>query len=756
MKTPAARTFPKDRINASHLPIPSLRTISSALFGVLLALFQAHARAADVAPTPDSPQAIQDSAELGTQPQQVTVAASSDAPPSLESIIVTARRRPEASQDVPISMNTLSSSKIENYRVQDLEDVSRLTPGLLVSAFSKNNPTIAIRGINNTFSQIGVSKPVGVVIDDVFVTRNSAASFDLFDLDSITVLKGPQGTLFGRNVTGGAIVINTRKPSLDERELELRATAGNLGERRIDAYGGIPLSDAAAARISLSREVRDGYGRDRLTGKEEDDIDSQNYRAQLLLMPSSGFEAMLSVDHSHDANGGRTLSSTSLGDDGDRRTSELGVDQGFWRDIWGTSARLAWDIGAGKLTSISAYRRSSSSEDYSGVGANYVFLTSGSQSLVHDADHVNDFTQEVRYSSPKWDQGNFVAGIYYLDEHGTRQLGTKGLAARTGALASSTLADQRVDTTSYAVFADGTVRLPASFDLSGGVRYNYDTKTASLLRTDFIKPTASFNTEGLEEHWSQWTPRLALTWHPTRDAMGYVSATRGFTAGGFNGDASSAAAFATPFDPETVTNYEIGAKTQWLDDRLRFNLTQFRMKYKDKQELVNNVSTGILTIINASEATVDGTEMEIAARPARWVNVTLAYTHLDAVYDKFVAGSVNNTGNPLGFSPPNSYSLATDFSYPVAPWGTVIGALSYFYTDAYYTGAAKDPNLLVPAYGLVNANLGLAFAGGKFRLLGWIKNATNTQYILTRSTQVVRSEYLGEPRTYGITLHARF
>ncbi|HEX6703373.1 MAG TPA: TonB-dependent receptor [Albitalea sp.] len=682
--------------------------------------------------------------------------AKGDVPVSLETVMITAQKRPEASQDVPISLTALSSKTLEDYQVRNLKDVSRLTPGLLVSAFSQNNPTIAIRGVSNTFSQIGVSKPVALVVDDVFIPRNSAASFDLFDLDSIVVLKGPQGTLFGRNVTGGAIVIDTHKPSFDKRELQARATIGNFNERRLDAYGGVPINDSAAIKISASRRVRDGYGRDRLTGSEQDDIDSQNYRAQLRLMPSATLEALLSVDHSRDANGGRTLSSTSLGDDGDRRTSELGVKQGFARTISGASARLAWAIGGGELTSITAYRRSASAEDYSGVGTNFSFLTTGSQSVVHDADHLGTFSQELRYASPDSTRGNFVVGFYYLSEKGTRQLGTQGLAAITGAVASSTLGDQRVDTVSHAVFADGTVHLPASLDLSAGVRYTFDEKTASLLRTDLVQPANTFNTEGLRQRWHQWTPRVALTWHATRNAIAYLSMTRGFTAGGFNADASSAAAFATPFNPEKVTNYELGTKTDWLENRLRFNLSVFRMKYKDKQELVNNQTTRILTITNASAATVKGAELHLAARPVRWLNVSLNYANLDATYDQFVAGTVNNTGNPLGSAPRNTYSVAADVNVPVATWASVVGTISYVRTDEYYTGATKDPNLLVPGYGLANASVGIDLTERRVRILAWVRNAADTKYILTRSTQVVRSEYLGEPRTYGITIDAKF
>lgn len=673
----------------------------------------------------------------------------------LDAVTVTAQRRPEEAQSVPIAITTFSAQAIETYGMKNLKDVSELTPGLLVSAFSRNNPTIAIRGTSNTFSQIGVSKPVAVVVDDVFIPRNSAASFDLFDLDSIAVLKGPQGTLFGRNVTGGAIVITTRAPSFAGLKVESRITAGNYGDKQFDGLVNVPLTDDAAFKFSTSLQKRNGFGRDRLTGNAEDDTNSQNYRSHLRLQPSSDVDVLLSADFSRDTDGGRTLSSNTLGDDGDRRTSELGVKQHFGRTIRGVSAKAVWQAGIGELTSITAYRNSESGEDYSGVGASYRFLTTGSQSVVRDADQVGTFSQELRYASPKWTAGDFIAGVYLLDEDGSRQLGTQGLAARTGALVSSIQARQHVKTTSYALFVDGTAHLGPQVDLAAGARYTYDRKNASLLRTDAIVAANTFAVGGLQDSWNEWTPRVALNWRPARSAMLYASVTRGFTAGGYNTEASSARAFASPFAPESVTSYETGLKSQWLDDSLRLNASVFKMKYRDKQELVNNTATGILNIFNASRATTKGAEIEVVYRPLRWFGLSLNYAYLDAVYDEFVIGNVNNTGNPLGSSPRNTYSAAVDVNRSF--WfGTLFAMASYSRTGAYYTGATKDPNLLIPGYGLTNASVGYETTDRRYRFTAWIRNAADTSYILTRSTQVVRSEYLGEPRTFGVSLLARF
>lgn len=675
---------------------------------------------------------------------------------TLDTVLVTAQKRAEPDQAVPITMTALSEKTLEMQRVQNLGDVSRLVPGLLISTFSENSPTIAIRGANNTFEQMGVNKPVAVVVDDVFVPRTTGSVFELFDLASLSVLEGPQGTLFGRNVTGGAVVIETRNPVFGHWTATAAATAGNLGDLQYNALVNAPVSDIAAFNVSASLQRRDGYGEDRLTGAKEDDINSQNFRAKLLVSPTDTLSILLSADHSYDFNGDRTLSSTSVGDDGDPRTSELGVDQHFSRVLSGVSAKVVWQAPVGEVTSISAYRSTRSSELYSSVGASYIFLTSGSQSIVSDGDQVRTFTEELRYASPRWEFGDFVSGFYYVNESGHRELGTQGLAAHTGVRAAATLADEFVRTVSDAGFADGTIHIiPSALDFSAGIRYTVDQKTASLGYADFIHAANSFDAGERSQSWSQSTPRAVLSWHPVNEALVYASVTKGFTSGGFNSDASSLRAFAQTFKPETVTNYELGAKTQWLNDSLRFNASVFDMKYHDKQELVYNSLSGILDIVNAASATSKGFELATAYKPLRWLEFSAGYARLMTRYDSFVLGSTNNTGHSLSSSPPNKYSLSADAEYPIRA-GYIVGSVNYSWIESYNTGAAADPRLQIPSYGLTNLNAGYETPDRRYCVTLWSRNVGNTNYILTRSTQVITAEYLGEPRTYGVTFTARF
>jgi len=672
-------------------------------------------------------------------------------------VIVSVQKRAERAQDVPISMTVLEGRQIAELRLEQLRDVARLTPGLLVSTFSANSPVIAIRGASNTFQQIGVNKPVSIVVDDVFLPRNTVADVELFDVASVQVLKGPQGTLFGRNVTGGVVVIDTGKPSLADASSMAQISLGNYRAVELRGFASMPLGDNAAIKLAVSARDREGYGRDRLTGQELDDLKTRQVRLQGRFAPREDLDLLATVDYTDDHSAGRTLSSKTLGADGDRRTAELGVVQRFDRTQGGASFRAAWSAPFGSISSISAYRTSQSGEFYSGVGANFRFLISSSQALNDDADHIETATQELRYASPRFAWGDFVAGTFYLKENAERTLKQTALAARSGALVTNLQVDQDVEATSIGVFVDGGFNLPADLRLTLGGRYTRDEKTVAVRRTDRFNPAGSYALSGLSRAWSEFTPRAVLSWTPRDGLLGYASVAKGFTSGGFNTEAATSAALSTAFSPETVINYEMGVKSDWWDRRLRLNASAFHMKYRDKQELYFDGVTRILNIVNAAEATSKGFELEASVVPVSGVTLALNYGHLETRYQNFVIpGGANNTGNRLGSSPKDKYSFLADFRHPIGDWGYVVANASYTRTGGYFTGAAKDVNLFVPAYDLLNASTGLETRDGRLRMTVWGKNLEDTNYVLIPSTQVVLGEYLGEPRTYGLTLTARF
>ncbi len=675
----------------------------------------------------------------------------------VEEIIVTAQRRPEAQRKVPIAMSAFGEEEIGRLRIQTLQDLSRSTPGLLVSSFSPGKPVIAIRGATNTFSQIGVDKPVGVFVDDVYIPRSSAATIELFGINSLQVLKGPQGTLFGRNVTGGAIIIDTGKPNFEASKGSLRATAAERQTLEADAQIDLPVGENMAIRVAGMVRQNDGWGFDRLSGQQLDDQDSSALRAQFRWVPSDTVELLLAADTAKDASGGRTLSSIGVGDDGNRRTAETGLPQGFDRESTGVSGRLFWRSNLGEMTSITAYRASKTTDIFSNVGANFRFLSgTQSQALTDDRDDVATVSQEVRFTSKLWDRGSFILGAYFAQEEAERDLLSTALAAGTGNLVTNQRALQNVDSTTTALFADATLNLSDIWTFTLGGRFTADEKTASLVRTNALQPATNFTARDLKAKWEEFTPRVVLKAQPVSNAMLYASYSRGYTAGGFNTEAATVAALTTPFSPETVDNYEFGMKSSWLQNRLRFNVSFFQASYEDKQELFFNNLTRVLNITNAASASMRGIEMDVKYKMNSWLSLSASYGYLDTRYDDFIIpGGANNTGNDLGSSPRNKVSLSLDLDHTIKNT-RVFGNLSASSTSGYYTGAARDPNLFVPSYQLINGQLGISILNGKLDLAIYGRNLLDEEYILIPSVQVVRAQYLGQPRSIGLTLTTRY
>jgi len=533
-------------------------------------------------------------------------AASPDAQSAASDIIVTAQRRPERQQDVPISLTAIGARTIEAARLNELRDVSRVTPGLLVSNFSLGAPVVAIRGASNTFNQIGVDKPVGILVDDVFIPRNSASTFQLFGLNSIQVLRGPQGTLFGKNVTGGVIIFDTGRPDFGSSAARMQASIASYRAVELDVLADVAVTSEVSARIAGSVRRRDGWGRDRLTGQELDNLDSANVRGQLRFRLGERAELLIGGDYAADRSGGRTLSSLTAGSDGDPRTAESGTPQGFEREVGGVSGRLFIDTSVGQLTSITAFRRSRSTDSYANVAANFSFLTgTQSQALSDDRDSVSTFSQEVRLASPDWRTGRFVVGAYFASDVSRRQLFSTAIS-RTGTLVTDQQWQGRVASQTYAVFADGTLNVAPFLSVTAGGRYTWDRKAADLNFVNVLAPAGSFAATGATSRWSRFTPRASIQFRPTRDVLVYATYARGYTAGGYNTQAATLAAFTSAFQPETLENYEGGIKAALFGGRLRINANVFSMKYRDKQELFFNNVTRVLNITNAARATIRG------------------------------------------------------------------------------------------------------------------------------------------------------
>ena len=681
----------------------------------------------------------------------------------LEEVIVTAQLREQNLQDVPVSVTAFDSEDMEDFRLFSLQDIARFTPGFTGSSFNNSNPIFAVRGANNTFSQAGASKPVGVFIDEVFIPRNSAANFDLFDLEQVAVLRGPQGTLFGRNVTGGALQITTARPSLEKPELKLKLGGGNLDYIEAAGLGSMPLSDNAAGKVSFSYKNRDGYITDRFNGLDYNDIETLSIRGQLLFELSEEFEVIASIDYTKDDTNSRgyTLVSNSAGtdfsdNDGDIETAELDLPQDFDREIWGVSLRAYWNLASGTVSSITAYRESDATEFYS-LGAGAVALpTVSTQFIKNEIDEPKMFSQELRFVSARGEMFDYIFGFYYYNEDTDRVVDDLLLGISGFVTFVDRSFDVNVDTESYAFYADATVHLFDTIDISFGGRYTNEDKEVTVNFTDKRNPAGGFLVSP-QDDFDEFTTRVAINWHAAENINLFASRTEGFTAGGFNTETNSATAINLGFNPETITAYEVGAKTQWLDDSLTFNITGFIQDFEDKQEGFFNVAERFFSIFNASEASMDGVEIEAVWYPTDGLALNFSYSYLDTEYERFVIpGGADFTGNRLQTAPGNTFSAGFNYRHPIKDVGNLLLNASYAWQDDYFTGASNSPDFLIDSYGLVNASIGFETGDGRWRLSLWGNNLSDKEYVLIRGTSGAIGEYFGAPRTYGATLTFNF
>lgn len=688
-----------------------------------------------------------------------------EAPGTLERITVTAQKRAQDLQDVPVSITAFSGDSLARQGIVSLREIARFTPGFAGSTFNETEPILAVRGATNTFSQAGASKPVGVFLDDVFISRNSASAFELFDLEQVAILRGPQGTLFGRNVTGGAIMIQTSRPDPGAFSAKFEASYGNLDAVTLRGSVNLPANDRFAAKISSTYRMRDGYGRDRLADLEQNDVDTFNIRGRFLAQFTDSLDAVLTLDYAENSNNGRTLSTITpaIADDGDIRTSEHGVDQFYDREIFGVAGHVTWELEAGSLVSISAYRRADSIENFAFSTTSFTFLPRFNpffpfQRIGLTGEEPETFSQELRWVSREDRRVRYILGFYFFDEQISKQSTEIRLGGATGDTIRDRTFDQSVDTTSVAGYTDVEIDLLDDLRLNLGGRLTWEEKQVQVDFIDALNPAADFQSPEFQESWTEFNPRAVLTWRPTATASVYFSFSEGFTSGGFNTEEDTIDVIGRPFDPETVRAFELGAKTEWFDRKLRANLSLFRQKYNDKQEGFLDSAFNFV-IVNAAEATIKGVELELSWSVSEALALFGSYSYLDAVYqDFFIPSSMQDrSGNFLSTAPENSFAVGMDYRQPVGNAGEVFGTASFSWQDDYFTGSENRDTFLIDSYGLLNASAGFAFGDGRWRVTVWGKNLTDKEYILIRSDFgpiIGVGEHFGAPRTYGVSVTA--
>jgi iron complex outermembrane receptor protein len=712
-----------------------------------------------------------------------------------EEIIVTAQRREEDVRDVPIAVTVLSGDAAERRGVTDTADIATIAPSLEFNRIATSG-TPFIRGVGAQLVAIGSEPSVATYIDDIYVPQGATTLFHLNGIESISILRGPQGTLFGRNATGGVVQVRTRDPT-PTPEFDLSVGYANYGTVSANAYLSGQIANNLSANLAVYySDQPDGWGRDLVTG--QDTFTSRDYgaRAKLLWTPWEGGEFTLSLAYNF-ARGEMGLGNKPVpgspfrsiltdlaaavpglvppGGFYDTYNAPLNdVSEFEWR---GASLRFEQDLGWASLVSITGWQqqRGFTFFNQDGTPLSVVYTQ------IYQPD--DNRSQELQLVSPNGSPIQWIVGAYYYWDqagYGLFRLRGAGVGFPDPLGADMLLIRDDVTTTSIAAYGQATAAIADNTNLTLGVRYTDDERTASGGMTSIVSGVATPLTSQLpdrQSNWSQFTYRVALDHHLNEDAMVYASYNRGFKSGvydligfsqpGFDPDfPDGRATTARPVEPEILDAYEIGAKVDLFDHRVRLNVAAFYNDFQNIQLL--QIITGGTQTLNAGSAAIEGLEFEFSAAPSDHLTISGGFSVMHGEYTDFPVGPIwmNNpapfpagplvavngdlTGNDTIQTPHFTGSLAVNYRIPMSS-GDVDLDLSYYYNDGFYW--EPDQSVSQPSYSLVNAAIRWTSPNRAFEVRVWGRNLLDEEYFTWATTSAVGSMYSpAAPRTFGVTL----
>jgi iron complex outermembrane recepter protein len=691
-----------------------------------------------------------------------TARASAPEAVSLDEIVVTAQRRSERLQDVPVTVTAFGAEEVRQARIREIDDVATRTPGLNFDAFPASQPRIAIRGIGSSDRGAAGDPSSAVFLDEIYLGRPAAVAFDAFDVSRIEVLKGPQGTLYGRNVVGGAINVVSNRPDFDRVDAAGEVTAGNYERYEAAAYVNAPFAEGKAAfRASGSWRTHDGYVMNTFTGGRVEDQDTRSGRLQLAVQPKEAVRLLVTVDGTRDRGAGPAQHVFDLDDadplsmfwtvDRDRKHTAGSFDGHQNRDTWGVRGQMDWDLSFATLTYLGAYRDLDYHVAYDFDGGNpstnFVDISGGNDEDSHFSSH------EVRLSALPDSRIQWVAGFYKYDSETLRD---DILALDIGGQGTEIYAqDAKLD--SYAVFGDVTVPVSDKLSLIGGLRYSKDKKDYRVSNTegDSVFRADDVFDVSVSGTYDAVTYRAGANYHPADDQLYYVMVSKGFKSGGFQDTPSSAEDAAQGFAPEYATQYEVGQKSTFLNGALTWNNTLYVMKYEDLQ----TKRTDGLNIItdNAGKATIKGYETYLSWRPFARARLVASYGYTDARFDEFMPEpGVDYAGNRISRTPKHKVVLSPSYDLSLGERGELRFALDYRYESHIYDDNSNAGPEQRPATDFFDGRIVYTAPSDKLALSLWGKNLSNE---LTRTYQAT---FLGAnfgaynpPRTFGVTLSVK-
>lgn len=702
----------------------------------------------------------------------------------LDEIIVTAQRREQSLQTTPVAVTALTAAALADLDIASAEDLSSIVPGLTLLPVTASRSTLQV-GLRGGSEQSGglvtSESAVAFYVDDVYRGRLAGSNLELADIERIEVLRGPQGTLYGRNSFSGAIKVVTRTPGEDEWA-GISAGIGSQNEYHGAAsWGGDLIDGALGASLSVMFRDQDGYVYNEALDKDVFGQRNLALRGKLHFYGREGLKATLSVTRTQDDNDGPanlipvtwagtypTLAANAVSTRdaipaaGSRYVSLSTAEPDGYTDQTAVSLDITAEWGDVTVRSISAFV---------GTDDGFVFDLSGGtrnpdgtyrpNGLVRDGDGETDqYSQEIQFQGDGFGGDlSWITGLYYFREESLQVLSDELVL---GQFFTMPVLPQTIDSTtdSYAAFAQATYQIDDRLSVTGGLRYTKDKKKLDGTIQDYLPfvpgPAPQLVSVVRNPSFSSWSPKLGVDYKLSEDLFAYGSISRGFKAGGFNGLAvASPVVFGTVYDPQTVWAYEGGLKATLLGGRMRANLSIYRNDLYDLQQ-TEQVAAGSYAIRNIGNARVDGAELEVTWRAAEGLDL---FANLGLMDDRYksknpLSDSATSGAEHLPLVSP--WSLQTGFNYVTPAFWQEQARLrlsgSYQYQDDYYSTVA---NLIkTDMVGLVNASAALLSANDSWSLTFAVKNLTNEEYFTTAPSNAALA--IAEPRTWTLTMGYKF
>ncbi|MDB9926087.1 TonB-dependent receptor [Hyphomicrobiales bacterium] len=721
----------------------------------------------------------------------------------LEEIVVTAQKREDNIQTVPIAITAISGDVLDNKAVVNLESLQGLVPGAQIGQFA-NTPHGAvfnIRGMGAIEPDPYAGSAVMVTIDGVPQYFNMTSLVDLFDVERVEVLRGPQGTLFGANTTGGVVNIVTKAPS-GEYNGKVQVTAGDWNRFDVKAAADLPINDKLSLRLSGFHHGRDGFVTNVYDGSDMGSIDVNSIRATLRYDAGNGFEATWRNEILRSENGSPyigmgaypgeaeyvapgTIAGTNSGaqytgyclpvgspctapDDyysansSEKDMSDMNTDASTLEMVWS-------DTSLGTITSITSFKQFDLHE-YTDQDGTVEFLASTDRRT--DGDQI---TQEIRVNTEVSDNIDLVYGLYFSEDS---YYHTQNFRAQFASPGFSQVTAQDQERTSQAIFAHSFIDLSDKLRLQVGGRYSKEETEMKVEVTHFISLDGigryfgddrlsdfgiDFKAQGKDD-WTDWSAKVGLDYQISDNTLAYGHISRGFKSGGFVGRITIPEDIG-PYDPEIVETIELGMKTDLMDNKLRLNVNVFKNDYQDLQLALIYFTKNSLgfdvngnSILNAADATTQGIELEFFAAPSPNLRINGSLTFLEAEYDDFPytnadGSSTNLSGYRLQNAPEITANLGFDYSWRTANGEMTLSSIYKYNDEKFNTSLLNTPRSTIQETDLIDANLMWTPDSDDWSVNFWVKNLADERYISSvfEAPGVLAIVNFLPPREYGVS-----